>query len=620
MRDIIHLLPDSIANQIAAGEVVQRPASVVKELIENSIDAGAENIHVIIKEAGKNLVQVIDDGTGMSVTDARMSFERHATSKITQADDLFRIRTMGFRGEALASIAAVAQVELKTKRKDDELGTSICIEGSRFIRQEPIACRSGTSVEVKNLFYNVPARRNFLRSNSVEMRHIIDEFQRAALSHPSIHFKLHQNDMEVYHLPGGKLVKRIINLFGRNYQEQLVVCQEDTPHLQVKGYVGKPGYAKKTRGEQFIFVNNRYIRSNYLVHAIQNAYENLIPQEYFPFFVIFLDIDPKHIDVNVHPTKTEIKFVDERTIYGLIKATVKQALGQHNITPSLDFSHDTNIDLQKEYGGENSERTRQDLDYERLRSGASKFSNLRNWEKLYGDPERETPSAFLQKEEDPLDQRDSLILPSNVNKFTPIESLPVVRGEDSLPQTYHLHHRYILTQVKSGMMIIDQAAAHQRILYEKYLSQLQHNSGIIQKLLFPISIELNPADYSLVMDIRNEISALGFDFELFGKSAIIINGVPSGLKDINEKEVFEGLIDQYKLNKEKLEMKTHENLAMSMARYTCIREGRSMNEKERKSLIDQLFGCKNPNYSPFGELTFYIFTLEEMADYFKKKN
>lgn len=620
MRDIIHLLPDSIANQIAAGEVVQRPASVVKELIENCIDAGAENIHVIIKEAGRNLIQVIDDGAGMSVTDARMCFERHATSKITHADDLFRIRTMGFRGEALASIAAVAQVELKTKRKEDELGTAVCIEGSRFIRQEPVAFQSGTSVEVKNLFFNVPARRNFLKSNSVEMRHIIDEFQRTALSHPHINFRLHQNDMEVYQLPSGKLVKRIINLFGRNYKEQLVVCQEDTPHLQIKGYVGKPGFAKKTRGEQFIFVNNRYIRSNYLIHAIQNAYENLIPQEYFPFFVIFLEIDPKHIDVNVHPTKTEIKFVDERTIYGLIKATVKQALGQHNITPSLDFSQDINIDLQKEYGGENSERTGRALDYERLRSGSGNLGNLRNWEKLYNKAENEIHSPFGYSKEDLKNQPDPVIMPSNFKILTSVESFQPGQGEDRSPNTYQLHHRYILTQVKSGLMIIDQVAAHQRVLYEKYLSHLQNHTATIQKLLFPISVVLNPSDYSLVMDIRNEISSLGFDFELFGKNSIIINGVPSGLKDINEKEVFEGLIDQFKHNKEKLEMKTQDNLAMSMARYTCVREGRYMNDKERKSLIDQLFGCKNPNYSPFGELTFYIFTLEQLANHFKQQN
>jgi len=614
MRDVIHLLPDSIANQIAAGEVVQRPASAVKELVENSIDAGAENIQVIIKEAGKTLIRVIDDGMGMSVTDARMCFERHATSKITTADDLFRIRTMGFRGEALASIAAVSQVELKTKRNKDELGTQICIEGSRVIKQEPAACPDGTSVEVKNLFFNVPARRNFLKSNSVEMRHIIDEFQRTALSHPQINFKLYQNDMEVYLLPTGKLVKRIINLFGRSYQEQLVVCREETPHLKIKGYVGKPGFAKKTRGEQFIFVNNRYIRSNYLVHAVQNAYENLIPQDYFPFFVVFLEIDPKHIDVNVHPTKTEIKFVDERTIYGLIRATVRQALGQHNITPSIDFSHNINIDLQKNYGGEYAERTRRELDYERLRPVPGNFSNSPNWKKLYENPEDKIASDLTDLKRD---RSGTLSTPGNVSPF---KLLDASLGVDNLSFTFHLHNRYILTQVKTGLMIVDQVTAHQRILYEKYLSCLDNKTASIQKLLFPVSVELNPSDYSLVMDIKDEISSLGFDFDLFGKNAILINGIPSGLKDINEKEVFEGLIDQYKLNKEQLELKTHENLAMSMARYTCLKEGRSMNEKERKSLVDQLFGCKNPNYSPFGELTFYIFTLEQLAEYFKRKN
>ena len=614
MRDVIHLLPDSIANQIAAGEVVQRPASAVKELVENSIDAGAENIQVIIKEAGKTLIRVIDDGMGMSVTDARMCFERHATSKITTADDLFRIRTMGFRGEALASIAAVSQVELKTKRNKDELGTQICIEGSRVIKQEPAACPDGTSVEVKNLFFNVPARRNFLKSNSVEMRHIIDEFQRTALSHPQINFKLYQNDMEVYLLPTGKLVKRIINLFGRSYQEQLVVCREETPHLKIKGYVGKPGFAKKTRGEQFIFVNNRYIRSNYLVHAVQHAYENLIPQDYFPFFVVFLEIDPKHIDVNVHPTKTEIKFVDERTIYGLIRATVRQALGQHNITPSIDFSQNINIDLQKNYGGEYAERTRRELDYERLRPVPGNFSNSPNWKKLYENPEDKIASDLTDLKRD---RSGTLSTPGNVSPF---KLLDASLGVDNLSFTFHLHNRYILTQVKTGLMIVDQVTAHQRILYEKYLSCLDNKTASIQKLLFPVSVELNPSDYSLVMDIKDEISSLGFDFDLFGKNAILINGIPSGLKDINEKEVFEGLIDQYKLNKEQLELKTHENLAMSMARYTCLKEGRSMNEKERKSLVDQLFGCKNPNYSPFGELTFYIFTLEQLAEYFKRKN
>jgi len=620
MTDIIQLLPDSIANQIAAGEVVQRPASVVKELIENSIDAGADHIHVIVREAGKNLIQVLDNGIGMSLTDARMCFERHATSKIKTANDLFQLKTMGFRGEALASIAAVSQVDLKTKREEDDIGTRIHIEGSKIITHEPATSMEGTSVEVKNLFYNVPARRNFLKSNSVEMRHIIDEFQRSALSHPLISFKLHQNDMEVYSLPSGKLVKRIINIFGRSYQEQLVVCREDTPHLIIKGYIGKPGYAKKTRGEQFIFVNNRYIRSNYLNHAIMNAYESLIPQEYFPFFVLFLELDPKDIDVNVHPTKTEIKFVDERTIYGLLKATVKQALGQHNITPSIDFSQNVNLDLQTKFGGEHAEKTKRDLDYERLITNPQKFSNLKNWDSLYEKLDQENQSEELKATKITDDKSDLVILPSDVNTKSGFDQIKPDHTDLNKQATYQLHKKYILSQVKSGLMIINQSAAHQRILYEKYFSILRNNTASTQKLLFPITIELNPSDYSLVMDIKNEISSLGFEFDLFGKNTIIINGVPSGFSDINEKEVFEGLIDQYKYNKEKLEMKTQENLAMSFARYTAIKEGRGMSDEERKSLIDQLFGCKNPNYSPFGDSTFYIFTLEELDRHFKRKN
>ena len=343
MADRIQLLPDSIANQIAAGEVVQRPASAVKELIENSIDAGATHIKLIVKEAGKALLQVIDDGHGMSPTDARMSLERHATSKIRKAEDLFTLHTMGFRGEALASIAAVAQVEIKTRMASDELGTLLVVEGSDVKRQEPTACEKGTSISVRNLFFNIPARRNFLKSNPVELRHIIEEFQRLALANPEISFSLIQTDELVYDLPQGKLSQRIINLFGKAYQQQMAACQEETDLVKVTGYVGKPAFAKKTRGEQFLFVNRRFIRSNYLHHAVMNAFEGLLGENSFPFYVLFMEIDPRHIDVNVHPTKTEIKFDDERAVYAVVRSAVRQAIGTHNLSPGLDFDADVNL-------------------------------------------------------------------------------------------------------------------------------------------------------------------------------------------------------------------------------------------------------------------------------------
>lgn len=617
MTDIIHLLPESIANQIAAGEVVQRPASVVKELIENAIDASAQKIQVIIKGAGKSLIQVIDDGTGMTLTDARMSFERHATSKIRNSDDLFKITTMGFRGEALASISAVSQIELKTRIDNEELGTCITIEGSKIKSNEPIATIKGTSIEVKNLFYNVPARRNFLKSNSIEMRHIIDEFQRAALGRSDISYRLFQNDMEVYNLPAGKVVKRIVNLFGKNYQSQLVALEEKTPHLEIYGYIGKPEFAKKTRGEQFIFVNKRYIKSNYLNHAIQMAYESLLAKDYYPFFVLFLQIDPSHIDVNVHPTKTEIKFIDERTIYGIIKAAIKQSLGQHNITPSIDYSMDVNLDLSRDFGGSHANRTSADLDYERFRLSDKERSNLKNWEHLF--EKEEVPETELIPKENAYNKSDErIVLESRANKREELEDL-LLHSNQVLP-TYQVHGKYILSQVKSGIMFINQVAAHQRIIYEKYLNVLLNNNGSTQRVLFPITIELNPSDYSLAMDIKKEIVALGFDFDIFGKNSLVINGIPADITAVNEKEVFEGLIEQYKLNKEKLELKTQENLAMSMARYTALKEGKVLNLEEQKSIIDQLFGCKNPNYSPFGESTYFILGIEQVENNFKKRN
>jgi DNA mismatch repair protein MutL len=497
MSDIIQLLPESIANQIAAGEVVQRPASVVKELMENSIDAGATEITLIVKDAGKSLVQVVDNGLGMSETDARMSFERHATSKIRASEDLFKIKTMGFRGEALASIAAVAQVELKTKTETEELGTSIVIEGSALKSQSNTSCKQGTTMLVKNLFFNVPARRNFLKGNPVEMRHIIDEFQRLALARPDLAFNLYQNDLEVFNLKPGKLSQRIVGLFGKNYREQLVPCNEDLEEMTLKGYIGKAQFIKKSRGEQYFFVNDRYIKSNYLNHAVVSAYENLIPEGTFPFFVLFIDIDPKHIDVNVHPTKTEIKFDDERHLYSLIKTSVRRALGSFNITPSLDFDFDTNFRLHSAQapatsGGLSSE----ERNYGQFKNTDRELANLKNWEQLYaGALSDETLEAEAKREAAEKGEPMSITFESVLNKREDVS--PEVANEEK-DKFFQADFSFIVTPVKSGIMIIDQQSAHERIFYEQYLAMLKKNSGSSQQLLFPETLELNPSDFSLI--------------------------------------------------------------------------------------------------------------------------
>jgi DNA mismatch repair protein MutL len=483
MSDIIHLLPESIANQIAAGEVVQRPASVVKELMENSIDAGASEITLIVKDAGRSLIQVVDDGRGMSETDARMSFERHATSKIKTSEDLFHIKTMGFRGEALASIAAVAQVEMKTRPESDETGTSIQIEGSAFKSQHRISCKQGTTILVKNLFFNVPARRNFLKSNPVELRHIMDEFQRLALSHPELTYNFYQNDMEIFCLKPGKLGQRIVSLFGKNYREQLVPCNEDMDDLKLKGYIGKAGFVKKSRGEQYFFVNNRYIKSSYLNHAVVSAYDNLIPDGSFPFFVLFIDIDPKHIDVNVHPTKTEIKFDDERNVYMLLKTSVRKALGSFNITPSLDFNVDTNFRLHSSAPSQHSGLSQQDRDYGQFKNSDRELANLKNWDQLYaGALSDETMEAEARREAAAQGNPISITFESALNSRSDVTDDGLYVEKDKF---FQVNASFIVTPVKSGIMVIDQQSAHERILYEQYLSMLEKNTGSSQQLLFP---------------------------------------------------------------------------------------------------------------------------------------
>jgi DNA mismatch repair protein MutL len=614
MSDIIQLLPDAIANQIAAGEVVQRPSSVVKELLENSVDAGSNSIQVIVKDAGKSLIQIVDDGKGMSPTDARMSFERHATSKIRKADDLFTLRTMGFRGEALASIAAVAQVEMKTKREEDELGTQIIIDGSEVKDQSPVACKRGTSISVKNLFFNVPARRNFLKSNPVELKHIIEDFQRVALAYPEISFSLFQNDVEVFNLPAGKLSHRIIGLFGKNYKEQLASCKEETAHLNIYGYLGKPEFSKKTRGDQFFFVNRRFIKNNYLNHAVMNAFEGLLSDDSYPFYVLFLEIDPKHIDVNVHPTKTEIKFDDERTVYGLIRAAVKQALGVHNFIPAIDFESDVNFPAFNYVKQERSGNFVENKNYEQFKN-STRQANLENWEKMYNELPGDSHFDFSSLRNAPETESKEITFESAANTINS-NSLKNDLKKEVEESVFQIHNRYILTQVKSGVLYIDQQAAHERILFEKFLNNLEKRPGGSQQFLFPQTIELSPMDFALVIEISQEIRALGFEFSEFGKNTLVINGIPADLGGLNEKDLFEGLLEQFKRNKQELSISKKENVARAMARRAAIKTGHRLSIPEMKSLIDQLFACSNPNYAPNGQKTYFILELEKIGNYF----
>jgi DNA mismatch repair protein MutL len=603
MPDLIQLLPDSIANQIAAGEVVQRPASAVKELMENSIDAEAKNIKLIVKDAGKGLIQVIDDGKGMSETDARMSLERHATSKIRKAEDLFTLHTMGFRGEALASIAAVSQMELRTRLESNELGTCIVVEASEVKKQEPVACEKGTSISIKNLFYNIPARRNFLKSNPVELKHIIDEFQRLALAHAEIGFTLVQGDEVIYDLAEAKLSQRIVGLFGKTYQEQLAPCQEETDLARVKGYVGKPDFARKTRGEQFLFVNRRFIRSNYLHHAVMSAFEGLLPDNSFPFYVIFIEIDPKHIDVNVHPTKTEIKFDDERAVYAVVRSAVRQAIGSHNLTPAIDFNSDVNIISKLSQSANQS----QDIYFEERFSTALHRSNQDNWEKLFESSEK------IVGRQGPASEIHTLRFESSMNK--PDEPASIIEEKF----LFQFQQRYIIRPVKTGMMIIDQQIAHERILFERFVGQLKNKSAESQQSLFPQTINLSAADFALVMEMEQEITGLGFRIEAFGKNTLLINGVPANLSSIREKELFEGLLEQFKINQSELALPLRENLARSLAKRACIKSGQKLVKEEMQSLIEGLFACLTPNYSPDGKPTFFIFETSKIESYFNRQ-
>ena len=635
MPDIIQLLPDNIANQIAAGEVIQRPASAVKELMENAVDAGATSIQLIVNDAGKSLVQVIDNGKGMSETDARMSFERHATSKINTIDDLFRIRTMGFRGEALASIAAVAQVELKTKRAEDELGTRIEIENSAVKRQEPAGLPVGTNIAMKNVFFNVPARRNFLKSNAAEMRHIVDEFIRVAMAFPHIFFSLTSNGQQVFHLEKGSLKQRIVQLLGSQYNAKLVTVQEQTDYLNITGFVGKPETAKRTRGDQYLFVNNRFIRSAYLNHAVMNAYHDMIPADSFPLYVLFLDLDPAQIDINVHPTKQEIKFEDEKIVYAFVQAAVKHALAQFSITPTLDFDLDPSIqqldavskpftdDKQAAAASTNLYKTFTQKHQAHFIEPSQK-TELRHWKDFYepgGEAKNQTQSTNFEFETRASDPEHAAFAedatqakPSNF-----IEDGSSGTGEQQISDApVQLLNTYILAASGRGFILVHQQLAHERILYEQYIRAMQGQPIAMQQSLFPVTLTLASADAVLLQELLPHLQQLGYQVEVFGKDSFIVQGTPADVLQGNEKGAIEGLLEQYKHSNTEMKLSAREKLVRAMARQHAIKPGSSLTLQEMQNILQALFSCAQPNISPGGNPTYMEFKKEYLDRMFGK--
>jgi len=612
VSDIINLLPDSVANQIAAGEVIQRPASVVKELVENSLDSGASEITIQIKDAGKTMVQISDNGCGMSPTDARMSFERHATSKINSANDLFCIRTMGFRGEALASVAAIADVEMKTKRTEDELGTRLHIIASEVKTQQPVACSNGTVITVKNLFFNVPARRKFLKSNTTEIKHIINEIQRVALPNPEIKFKLYHNNSLLYDLAKTNYRKRVVDVFGKSINQSLVPIEENTSLTKISGFAGQPKFARKTMGEQFFFVNKRYMRHPYFHKAVMQAYEKLLPPDTFPSYFLFLDVDPENIDINVHPTKTEIKFENDRAIWQIIHAAVRESLGKHNVVPSIDFDQQGSIDIpvtKKENEKISFPQININPDYnpfEEKQNASNKTgknyrekSNLQNWEQLYAEP------SVKGNEEIETGRSQSEGFGSATERYS---------GKKVL----QLKQKYVLTPVKSGLMVIDQKRAHERILYEKFLEVLKSDSVASQQQLFPQTIELNPADSEVLLNILDELLALGFDIREFGKNTFVINGTPGVLDVASPEVIVERLLEEYKNSPVNAREKVKEQVAKSLAKASALNYGAELQPEEIDHLIDNLFACSTPNYSPDGKKVLTIIPLDDIEKTFHK--
>lgn len=610
MPDIIKLLPESVANQIAAGEVIQRPASAVKELLENAIDSGATEIKLYIKDSGRALIHIVDNGCGMSLTDARLAFERHATSKIREANDLFAIRTLGFRGEALASIASVAQVQLKTRRNEDELGTMIEIEGANFKNQSPCSCPTGTSIAVKNLFFNVPARRNFLKSNTAEFRHIIEEFQRVALVYPEVGLSLYNNDRPMFVLQRSNLKQRIVALMGNHFSNRLIPLSETTPEATISGFICKPEFARKTRGEQFFFVNKRFIRNPYLHHAVDGAYKELIPDDSHPVYFVYLEVDPVTIDINIHPTKTEVNFQHNQLIYTTLKSAIKKSLGKFSLSPALDFDTEQGINIPSmpvDYVPKQPQVT-VDPDYNpfKQKTGAGfqpgKKPVDQQWQKLYKADTPSQSSLLLRTEQD---QQDS-----------GREEIATQVSESS--QVMQVNGRYIVTRVKSGLMIIDQHNAHQRILYDKLMLRLTDKQTGSQQNMFPQTVNFSPANADILREIYPQMQVLGFVIEPMGTNTFVVSGMPADMDNVEPGELLEKIIDNYKKNLVDLKSDKKTNLARSMARQLAIKPGKALGNEEMLNLVNELFASKAPEIAPDGSPTLRIVAVDEIGKMFRQ--
>jgi DNA mismatch repair protein MutL len=605
MSDIIKLLPENVANQIAAGEVVQRPSSVVKELMENAIDAGATLIKLFAKDAGKTLIQITDNGKGMSVADARLCFERHATSKITRSEDLFHIQTKGFRGEALSSIASVAQVELRTRMTSDEVGTQVEIESSKVQSQEPVQCQTGTTFYVKNLFFNVPARRYFLKSDAIELRHIIDEFQRIALAHPDIEFQFTHNGAEVFMLPAGTLRQRIVHVFGTKYNEKLVPVEEQTDIVSVSGFIGKPDMAKKTRGEQFFFINNRFIKNTYLNHAVISAFQDLLPQGNFPLYLIYLEIDPTQIDINIHPTKTEIKFQDERAVYAIIHAAVRRALGKFNIAPSIDFEQETSISISPPRGNTSMQPPKIDINPDFNPFGESsptskRSMNLRGW--------------FDKKESGANGWQDLMEVAARIETSTQNNTSLELDLREDIRFLQH-SRKYMLCISGERIMIVDQQRAHQRVRFEQFMEMLESGKGSTQQLMFQEPIQLTPVQQSIVSAFSSELEALGFRYSVTTPSTLELTGIPAECSQGNYENAFlealSALEDDVLTTSD-----AHENLCWKLASSGSIRYGQMLTAPEMESLFQQLMQCKQPYYWRNTKPIIIQFDGQQLNEYF----